>query len=389
MSTMLQSPLRGPVAPAAKQPPTTVAELAIRLGLTAIVVGLYVVNPFFVSWLHKLLNLSPGNVAVEVVTITILFGMLIAVWWPYVRNDPRLHAPLFITYILLISDASFAILLNQSSPLLDRLSGGLITGYCPTYVAIFAAIVLEIVLSKFLTGKWPHLASAYISGISAGILVKSHDLWPFVLTAWLSITSKYVLRWRGRHLWNPTNFGVSVMVFFAVGHLPFLGGGHMHVLADEAGNSLWSVAVIWILGSFILYRFKLIHIPLVFVATFIPLALLRALLPGGGTWQSELAPMTFTMFQLFIFFMITDPKTITKRRWSQCLVVILVAIVDMLLRLLRDQYSLFDALFIVGPISNAIEIYATRAQSKLADIAPVGMPNAVVVHAEQVAHVVL
>jgi hypothetical protein len=31
----------------------------------------------------------------------------------------------------------------------------------------------------------------------------------------ISITSKYVLRVKGRHLWNPSNFGISAMLFLA------------------------------------------------------------------------------------------------------------------------------------------------------------------------------
>ena len=30
-----------------------------------------------------------------------------------------------------------------------------------------------------LSGKWPHLASAYITGISVGILVRSPAFWPY------------------------------------------------------------------------------------------------------------------------------------------------------------------------------------------------------------------
>jgi hypothetical protein len=64
------------------------------------------------------------------------------------------------------------------------------------------------------------------------------------------------------------------------------------------------------------------------------------------------------MFQLYIFFMITDPKTITKTRGRQCLVAFLVAVMETVLRLgFRDVHSLFHALFIVGPMANLIEIW--------------------------------
>jgi Na+-transporting NADH:ubiquinone oxidoreductase subunit NqrB len=64
-------------------------------------------------------------------------------------------------------------------------------------------------------GTWPHLASAYISGISVGMLVRSPAVWPFALCSAISITSKYVLRVEGRHIWNPSNFGIVAMLVLA------------------------------------------------------------------------------------------------------------------------------------------------------------------------------
>jgi Na+-translocating ferredoxin:NAD+ oxidoreductase RnfD subunit len=116
------------------------------------------------------------------------------------------------------------------------------------------------------------------------------------------------------------------------------------------------------LGSLILYRLGLLHIPLVFLAAFIPLAFVRSAVTGNP-WQAELGPMTSPMFQLYIFFMITDPKTITRTFRRQCLVAVVIALVESVLRLgLRDIYSLYHALFIVGPIANLIEIWWTARQ---------------------------
>src|SRR5215204_6115044 len=118
-------------------------------------------------------------------------------WLPHLDN--RLLPPLLITSILVSAHLSF----------------GILEGYERTALAILTAIGAELAMGRITYGKWPHPASAYISGISAGILVRSPFLWPFFLTSLISITSKYVLRFRGRHLWNPTNFGVSAVVFLA------------------------------------------------------------------------------------------------------------------------------------------------------------------------------
>ncbi len=74
---------------------------------------------------------------------------------------------------------------------------------------------------------------------------------------------------------------------------------------------------------------------------------------------AEVAPITGPMYQLFIFFMITDPKTTVKPRWAQCLVAFLVAVVEMALRLAESVHAPYFALAIVGPIASIIEIAVT------------------------------
>jgi hypothetical protein len=63
------------------------------------------------------------------------------------------------------------------------------------------------------------------------------------------------------------------------------------------------------------------------------------------------------MYQLFIFFMITDPKTTVKSKKWQCIVVAIVAIVEMVLRLDQVVYAPFYALFLVGPAALLIEYW--------------------------------
>ena len=74
------------------------------------------------------------------------------------------------------------------------------------------------------------------------------------------------------------------------------------------------------------------------------------------------------MYLLFVFFMITDPKTTVNTKLGQCVVVFLVALAEFIFRLMEVVYAPFYALFIVGPAANLIEIWwesrhkpATRA----------------------------
>jgi len=66
------------------------------------------------------------------------------------------------------------------------------------------------------------------------------------------------------------------------------------------------------------------------------------------------------MYQLYIFFMITDPKTTVRTRQGQILVAFLVAAAEAVMRLMQFIHAPYYALFIVGPIANLIEIAGDR-----------------------------
>lgn len=248
--------------------------------------------------------------------------------------DSRFIAPILITLVLLGGQFSF----------------GILESYPQTLTAIGVSIFFEIILSKLTSGKFPHLASAYISGISVGILIRSPDIyWTFALCAAISITSKYVLRVKDRHIWNPSNFGVSFMLFAA----PF----SVASLSIQWGNNLYAMAVIWLLGSVIIYRLKRFHITLTYVLSFLFFSFIRSLWTGDP-YSAEIAPITGAMYQLFIFFMITDPKTtVRSSKSAQIIVVILIALVEMILRIFENVHAPYYALFIVGPIANLVDIW--------------------------------
>ncbi len=253
-------------------------------------------------------------------------------WKRWFSLENRYLAPIFITCILLAGHLSF----------------GILESYKKTLLAIVVSIVTEMVLGRIFYHKWLHPASAYISGISVGILVRSPAYWPYALCSAISIMSKYVLRIKGRHIWNPSNFGISVMLF--------LVPETVASLSIQWGNYLLPMVVIWILGSVIIWRLRRFHITGIYVASFIAFAFLRSWMTGSP-WQSEIAPITGPMYQLFIFFMITDPKTTVRSKTGQCVVVFLIALVEMVMRLHQVVYAPFYALFIVGPSAMLIEMW--------------------------------
>lgn len=240
--------------------------------------------------------------------------------------------PLLITAILLAAHLSF----------------GILESYPKLLTAIIASFLTELLLHRSIVGGWRDLASAYISGISIGILIRSPYLWPFAVGSMISITSKYVLRYRGQHLWNPSNFGIVMMLLLAP--------QSMAVLSIQWGNNIWAMLIIWFIGSISIYRLRRFHICLTYVLSFLAFALIRSWITGDP-YIAEVSPITGPMYQLFVFFMITDPKTTVKSYWGQILVAVLIALLEMVFRLNEAVYAPFYALFIIGPIALGLDLW--------------------------------
>ncbi len=272
-------------------------------------------------------------------------------WKRWLSLDNRYVPPVFITLILLAGQLSF----------------GILESYERTVLAIGTAIGLELILGRIFLGKWLNLASAYITGISAGILLRAPDFWPYAVAAALAITSKYVLRFNGRHLWNPSNFGISLVLFF----LPASAA----MLSIQWGNNLAAMVVIWLLGSVIIWRLRRFHISATYVVSFLALALIRSWMIHQP-WLSVVSPITGPEYQLFIFFMITDPKTTVRSKKGQCVVVFLVALVEMFFRLDQSIYGELYALFWVGPMALLVEMWldSRRKQESPAGISTYSAP---------------
>lgn len=252
--------------------------------------------------------------------------------------DKRYLAPILVTFVLIAGQVTF----------------GFLESWSRTALAIGTAIVVEMILGRIFFGRIPHLASAYVSGISVGMLVRSPAFWPYALCSAISITSKYVLRVDNRHIWNPSNFGIVAMLVLAADTVAGL--------SVQWGNTLLPMVVVWCFGSVIIYSLGRFHVTLTYVASFLLFATIRSLVTGHP-WVAEVAPITGPMYQLYIFFMITDPRTSVRSFRGQLLVAFLVAAVEAVFRLLEWVHAPYYALFVVGPAAVLIEIARARRQA--------------------------
>ncbi len=258
--------------------------------------------------------------------------------WSLSRIDPKYLIVFLITLVLVVGEARYSIL----------------GGYNRLATTLGICVATEVFLSWFLRGRVVNISSAYITGISLALLIKpqANMLWPFALGAFLAIASKYVLTYRERHLWNPSNFAIALLLLLAPGSIA--------VLSHQWGNDLGTNLVIWAFGLVIAWRARVLHVTLTYVACFVVFAIVRHFIVGGPL-LAEIAPITGPMYQLFVFFMVTDPRTTVGTRRGRILVVGLVALVETIIRLggdfqiawLRPFYPSppLLALALVGPIA--------------------------------------
>jgi Na+-translocating ferredoxin:NAD+ oxidoreductase RnfD subunit len=236
-------------------------------------------------------------------------------------------------------------------------------GYERLLVALSACVATELALSLLMRGRIANLQSAYISGISMSLLTKPQGglLWPFAIGGILAIASKYVLTYRNHHLWNPSNLAISLLLLVAP--------NRVSILSHQWGNEIVTNAIIWAFGIAIVTRVRALHVTLSYVGGFLALAGLRSFLLHQPL-LTEIAPLTGPMYQLFVFFMVTDPRTTVSSRRGRIVVAVLVAAAEAVIRTGADFHLSMPiafsaapailALAVVGPIAKWIDLHRSR-----------------------------
>jgi len=240
--------------------------------------------------------------------------------------------------------------------------------------AILTAGLIDVVISLRQTGQlvWP--ASGMLTGSGVALILRlvearAHDYWQwqgwhlYALVAGASVLTKHVLRWRGSHLFNPSNVGL-VAVFL------LLGSDVVEPLDFWwAPLGPWMiVAYVVILGGGIAITRRLSLLGM--AATFwVVLAVGLGVLAGSGhcmiaTWSPDpvcdqrfwWALVTSPEILIFQFFMITDPKTSPRGQMARGVYAAVMAVLATLL--IAPQETEFGAK--VGLLSSLVVLTPFR-----------------------------
>lgn len=209
-------------------------------------------------------------------------------------------------------------------------------------LTVGATILLDQLFHAVLRRGQPPLfpLSAAISGMGLSVLVNyAHGLLLPLVTVVLTVSGKYLITHNGRHVFNPTLFGITAALLL----------GQEMISAAPAyqwGGNL-SVAAFIVTAAFFIFVFRInrLWLMLGFLGFYTIQLAFRAWLTRYHIPPETLflGALTSPAFYLFVFFMLPDPATSPSSRRGQLAMALVIVLVDLLLHLKQSFSTLFFA----------------------------------------------
>src|SRR5436853_6585242 len=253
---------------------------------------------------------------------------------PSIR-DPRLHVAAVLLTLQLLGQTVLNFRLSIAQILICLATGALIE----FGVGFFKDKVIMWPASGLLTGN----SAAFIlrvPGTFHGQWWSTRGMWIFIGVVAVSMASKYLIRWRGRHIFNPSNLGL-VLAFVVLGPQ-----------YTEPQDLWWIPMGPWMIvtyailiggGLLIAWELKLLGLVAGYMAAFAAsVAIALAPVPdhrmvpswhatalcGTDLWKIL---VTSPEVLIFAFFMVPDPRTLPEGQVGRFVFGAIVAILSVLL----------------------------------------------------------
>jgi Na+-transporting NADH:ubiquinone oxidoreductase subunit NqrB len=157
--------------------------------------------------------------------------------------------------------------------------------------------------------------SPLITGLSLSLLLRTHEPLLWIAAAFLAITSKFAIRVRGKHVFNPATFAIVALL---------VASPNVWVSPGQWGNAAWLALLLVCGGAVVLQRAERTDTALAFLGAYAALLVLRAVALGDPL-AIPLNQLHSGALLLFAFFMITDPRSTPDRRLGRIVFAVAVA----------------------------------------------------------------
>lgn len=244
-------------------------------------------------------------------------GIVVRAWaWAAARIDAVLSRVTSYRLITLVLSALVVISLVLGS--IGTLSAS------PVELALSLAVVVGVAyLSNMIWALLWRVPARGESAVITGLLLfflmwpssTPKDLGWSAVAAGVATLSKYLLRWRGRHIFNPVAVGAVAIS-----------------LAGAAGAAWWVATPTMLLpvavgGFLVVRRTGKAHLVATFLIIVLALTTLRLLDSGTGLGDSIAMALESYPWVFLAAFMLTEPRTLPARRWQRLVFAAVVAVV--------------------------------------------------------------
>lgn len=217
------------------------------------------------------------------------------------RLDPRIYQIIILSSLLVygVIELDFEVHLARSILILS------------------SALITQYLFTRYLgLGKFDP-RSPLISGLSLCLLLRSDSIVLIILCTVITISSKYFLRWQGKHIFNPTNIGIVIMLLLF---------DNTWVSPGQWGNTAFMGFLIACIGGLVVNRAERSDVTYAFMIFYF------SLIFGRAIWLGDPLVIPFHQIQngallIFTFFMISDPKTTPDTRIGRILFALIVSLV--------------------------------------------------------------
>lgn len=224
--------------------------------------------------------------------------------------------------------------------------------FAPSFIVI-GLVVLSTLSTQFFFFKILKIPSRdfrspLITSLSLALLFKTNLIWLYPIAGIIAMSSKFLIRYNNKHLFNPANAAIVLGLI--------LMPDHVWISPGQWGNAVWLAIALVCFAVLVLNKAGRADMALFFLGSWVFLLFARAL------WLSD--PLSIPIHNLqsgalliFAFFMISDPMTTPNHRWGRFIFALTVAVIAYVLQyVFQVRGAIFYALFVVCMTTPIIDL---------------------------------
>ena len=167
-------------------------------------------------------------------------------------------------------------------------------------LAIGVCLISQIFWTSITTKNWASLKSALTTALSLCLILKANSPYTIAFAAVLSISSKYLIMYKMKHVFNPSNFGIIAVIILT---------GDAWISPGQWGSDWLLIIFVGICGMSVLFQVGRLNTSLGFILAFAGAQFVYHIIYLGWPMDFFIHQISSGTLLLFTFFMITDPVT--------------------------------------------------------------------------------